>query len=337
MLAFLDLQRGPLGEREAAEIMHAVLDVIHECHTHHHSYGDVKPANFMLLHGQQQQQQQQGNQLDLGQELHGVEDAHVVPPCIEDRVAGDAHCNSGPVSFSISSIPGDEPVEEAGTPVFARPSPAVVFSANVSTMTIDQPAAMLSTEAGQQHASASKLATGQGQANNILSGRGKLGAGSGPVAAGSLHNVSEQCADASPALSSLMRSVPLPAGGPTAQVVPAPQPMPEPISSTSNSTGPASQATQATATNSSSRSQAHRPLAVRAVDFGCSQRLTSRSRCSSTAARRVGSPVFMAPELWQSSSSVGLAIDVWAAGVMCYLLLSGRWVLICPLAVGSGL
>ena len=39
------LQRGlVLSESEAAQVMCAVLDVIHECHTHHHSYGDVKPA-----------------------------------------------------------------------------------------------------------------------------------------------------------------------------------------------------------------------------------------------------------------------------------------------------
>ncbi|GFR41581.1 hypothetical protein Agub_g2302, partial [Astrephomene gubernaculifera] len=59
--------------------------------------------------------------------------------------------------------------------------------------------------------------------------------------------------------------------------------------------------------------------AVVACDFGCSLAYSDPARGS----KRGGSPVFYAPE--QFSSSYGLAVDVWAAGVMLYLLLSGRY------------
>ena len=48
ILMFLRMQdRGPLDETEAAHVMRAVLDVIHECHNHHISFGDIKASNFM--------------------------------------------------------------------------------------------------------------------------------------------------------------------------------------------------------------------------------------------------------------------------------------------------
>ncbi|GLC52606.1 hypothetical protein PLESTB_000648500 [Pleodorina starrii] len=58
---------------------------------------------------------------------------------------------------------------------------------------------------------------------------------------------------------------------------------------------------------------------VVACDFGCSLSYTELMR----GAKRAGSPVFFAPE--QFTSSYGLVVDEWAAGVMLYLLLSGRY------------
>ncbi|KAG2452019.1 hypothetical protein HYH02_003058 [Chlamydomonas schloesseri] len=63
---------------------------------------------------------------------------------------------------------------------------------------------------------------------------------------------------------------------------------------------------------------AHGPCVV-ACDFGCSLSYSELMR----GGRHGGSPIFFAPE--QFSSSYGLGVDVWAAGVMLYLLLSGRY------------
>ncbi|GIL79287.1 hypothetical protein Vretifemale_8662 [Volvox reticuliferus] len=58
---------------------------------------------------------------------------------------------------------------------------------------------------------------------------------------------------------------------------------------------------------------------VVACDFGCSLSYTELMR----GAKRAGSPVFFAPE--QFTNNYGLVVDEWAAGIMLYLLLSGRY------------
>jgi len=59
---------------------------------------------------------------------------------------------------------------------------------------------------------------------------------------------------------------------------------------------------------------------VRATDFGFSRRANCRQRH-----KMVGSPAYMAPELWQLNAEMTPKADVWAAGVMLYHLLSGRF------------
>jgi serine/threonine protein kinase len=44
-------------------------------------------------------------------------------------------------------------------------------------------------------------------------------------------------------------------------------------------------------------------LAVIACDFGCAQHVKSRSHASAASMRRMGSPVYMAPELWQATGT----------------------------------
>lgn len=47
--------KGPCREHEAAAIMQGVLDLLVECHRRHIYYGDLKPANIMLLSSDTQQ------------------------------------------------------------------------------------------------------------------------------------------------------------------------------------------------------------------------------------------------------------------------------------------
>eukprot|EP00798_Chlamydomonas_sp_ICE-L_P014595 gene14595-20645_t len=53
---------------------------------------------------------------------------------------------------------------------------------------------------------------------------------------------------------------------------------------------------------------------LKALDFGCSQRLTSPDRSK----KRTGTPAFMAPEIF--NRDYGHVVDVWSTGVMLYWL-----------------
>ncbi|GMH45270.1 hypothetical protein BSKO_13227 [Bryopsis sp. KO-2023] len=57
---------------------------------------------------------------------------------------------------------------------------------------------------------------------------------------------------------------------------------------------------------------------VKAIDFGCSQKVVPGLRLR----HRVGSPLFMAPEV--HLGGYGVEADMWSAGVMMYQVLSGR-------------
>ncbi len=75
-----------------------------------------------------------------------------------------------------------------------------------------------------------------------------------------------------------------------------------------------------TATIESLVKDGNRPPArwLAAVDFGCAQPLGRAS-----LNRRTGTPVYMAPEVFQRD--YGREADLWSAGVMLYQLLSGRF------------
>lgn len=59
-------------------------------------------------------------------------------------------------------------------------------------------------------------------------------------------------------------------------------------------------------------------LWLRAIDLGCSQRYRG-----TPFATRVGTPVFMAPEVW--SRHYGLEADMWSLGILFYELLAARF------------
>ncbi|KAL6759758.1 kinase-like domain-containing protein [Haematococcus lacustris] len=208
------LKRGQLTEFETAQVMRAVLDVVHECHSQGILYGDVKPANFLLRQ------------------------PHKAVSCLRFPDMPPA-TSPTPLSEASSQLNGQPAAEEGAAAARAQPSsPAAPFYPNNTAY-------------------------------------------SGSVASGS---------------SSL------------AQVVSGALPVSLPASAASPQCGPTCPS----------------DIVVLATDFGCAQKLHSRSRCSATAVKRMGSPVFMAPEQWQGGS-LGLASDIWAAGVMMYQLLSGRF------------
>lgn len=59
-------------------------------------------------------------------------------------------------------------------------------------------------------------------------------------------------------------------------------------------------------------------LVVKGVDFGCSQKVNDGSKL----AKRTGTPLYMAPEIF--FGWYGLEVDIWAAGMMLYQLLCGK-------------
>jgi serine/threonine protein kinase len=62
---------------------------------------------------------------------------------------------------------------------------------------------------------------------------------------------------------------------------------------------------------------------VKVVDFGLSLNVVAHtSRITLDSGRPMGTPLYMAPEQWQSTS-VGPPADVWSVGIMLYELLSG--------------
>jgi serine/threonine-protein kinase len=66
---------------------------------------------------------------------------------------------------------------------------------------------------------------------------------------------------------------------------------------------------------------------VKVLDFGVSKiptRFSRRKRKLTGAATAMGTPRYMAPELWVSARDATPAADVWALGVVLYELLAGR-------------
>ena len=97
-------------------------------------------------------------------------------------------------------------------------------------------------------------------------------------------------------------------------------PSSSPSASSSDSGEPATVIPASTATIESLVKGGNRPPArwLAAVDFGCAQPLGRAS-----LNRRTGTPVYMAPEVFQRD--YGREADLWSAGVMLYQLLSGRF------------
>ncbi|MBI1914786.1 MAG: SUMF1/EgtB/PvdO family nonheme iron enzyme [Planctomycetes bacterium] len=63
---------------------------------------------------------------------------------------------------------------------------------------------------------------------------------------------------------------------------------------------------------------------VKVVDFGLSLNIVAhQNRLTLDTGKAIGTPLYMAPEQW-SSTSVGPLADLWSVGVMVYELLAGR-------------
>lgn len=58
-------------------------------------------------------------------------------------------------------------------------------------------------------------------------------------------------------------------------------------------------------------------LVIKAVDFGCSQKLTEDGKLK----KRTGTPLYMAPEIF--FGWYGLEVDIWAVGMMLYQFIGG--------------
>jgi len=59
-------------------------------------------------------------------------------------------------------------------------------------------------------------------------------------------------------------------------------------------------------------------IVLKAVDFGCSQKLNGKDRLN----KRTGTPLYMAPEIF--FGWYGTEVDIWAAGMVLYQLISGK-------------
>lgn len=64
------------------------------------------------------------------------------------------------------------------------------------------------------------------------------------------------------------------------------------------------------------------PLEVKIADFGLANFIDSESTTSAT--ERIGTPMYIAPEIVQQKKH-GRPVDMWACGVLLYIMLSGRF------------
>ncbi|KAJ9526981.1 hypothetical protein QJQ45_025308 [Haematococcus lacustris] len=263
------LKRGQLTEFETAQVMRAVLDVVHECHSQGILYGDFLCPSSQIL-------------FDQIARLPPAPALILRPACVVLPLAPH------PVPFL------DLPIQAKVLAVLSQVKPA--------NFLLRQPHKAVSCLRFPDMPPATSP-TPLSEASSHLDGQPAAEEG----AAAARAQPSSPAAPFYPNNTAYSGSV---AGGSSslAQVVSGALPVSLPTSGASPQCGPTCPA----------------DIIVLATDFGCAQKLHSRSRCSATAVKRMGSPVFMAPEQWQGGS-LGLASDIWAAGVMMYQLLSGRF------------
>ena len=101
-------------------------------------------------------------------------------------------------------------------------------------------------------------------------------------------------------------------------------------SGSSSSGGSSGSSTSVTTTSPASSSSEWPAVAaplpgLLAIDFGCSLRMpaVSSGPGSSRSLKLCGSPLYLAPEAW--ASGLGVGVDVWAAGVLLYHMLTGKY------------
>ncbi|KAJ9527631.1 hypothetical protein QJQ45_025909 [Haematococcus lacustris] len=263
------LKRGQLTEFETAQVMRAVLDVVHECHSQGILYGD-----FLC-------------------------------PCSQIPFDQIARLPPAPALILRSACVGlplaPHPVTFPKLPIQAKVL-AVLSQVKPANFLLRQPHKAVSCLRFPDMPPATSP-TPLSEASSQLNGQPAAEEGSAAARA----QPSSPAAPFHPNNTAYSGSV---ASGSSslAQVVSGALPVSLPASAASPQCGPTCPS----------------DIVVLATDFGCAQKLHSRSRCSATAVKRMGSPVFMAPEQWQGGS-LGLASDIWAAGVMMYQLLSGRF------------